>query len=112
ASHCPVSLDRPHEQDREVQATTPLPRRGRAERPRATADDDGSLRGRKGTTHRRPCPDSARASLPARDQLRHPPGAASRARSDAYQAGPWITRAYRAVIYSFYVLLGKNLYQR
>ena len=83
ASHCPVSLDRPHEQDREVQATTPLPRRGRAERPRATADDDGSLRGRKGTTHRRPCPDSARASLPARDQLRHPPGAASRARFHA-----------------------------
>src|SRR5262245_26797010 len=38
ASHCPVSFDRPHEQDREVQATTPLPRRGRAERrgPRPT----------------------------------------------------------------------------
>jgi len=41
ASHGPVSFDRPHEQDREVQATTPLPTHGRAERPRATADDDG-----------------------------------------------------------------------
>src|SRR5262249_61280493 len=49
SSHGPVSFYRPPEPDREVQATTPLPTHGRAERPRATPADDRP-RGQKAHT--------------------------------------------------------------
>ena len=76
----------------------------------ATADDDWPTGG-KGTAHRRPCSNSARAypqavsyaTLPVRHLV--PDSSPSKPVSG-------ITRTYRAVTYSFYVLLVKNLYQR
>jgi hypothetical protein len=79
ASHCPVSFDRPLEQDREMQTTTPRLRMAapsaRGLRPTMTG-----LQGGEKTQHIADRVQILPARRPPRDQLRHPPGAASRAK--------------------------------